>query len=231
VALWGCGDDSAPPASGPIVREIPWEVPESARYRLLDGDDEIGTAVIEVEIQPGKATGVASNLFRQRFEFPDREITDEALVFADGETLAPESVGRAVTGPEGTREWKATYDDGQVVVEQRDEDDERTDSLAVPLASYDTWTDLFLWRTLDFQEGFEVKYLGVVTAEFAKPDVITIELKVTGLEEVEVPAGTFSAWRLEIRSGGRTQKAWVADNDERTLVRYDNTELVFELEE
>ena len=49
-------------------------------------------------------------------------------------------------------------------------------------------------------------------------------------EEVEVPAGTFQAWRLEIRSGGRTQKAWYADDGPRTLVRYDNGDLVFELE-
>jgi hypothetical protein len=49
-------------------------------------------------------------------------------------------------------------------------------------------------------------------------------------EDVQVPAGNFQAWRLEIRSGGRTQKAWYADDARRTLVRYDNGELVFELE-
>jgi hypothetical protein len=117
-----------------------------------------------------------------------------------------------------------------VTVHQSDEDDERTDTLAVPLTSYDTWTDLFLWRTIDFREGFEVKYLGVVSADFKKPEVITISLEVSGLEAVEVPAGSFNAWKLEIRSGGRTQRAWIADSPERPLVRYDNTELVFELE-
>jgi hypothetical protein len=55
-------------------------------------------------------------------------------------------------------------------------------------------------------------------------------LKVKAIEEVTVPAGTFRAWRLEIRSGGRTQKAWYADDARRTLVRYDNGDLVFELE-
>jgi hypothetical protein len=194
----------------------------------MDGDDEIGTAELAIDL-PAEEGSSAGHVFSQRFEFPEREITDVTKVSADAETLAPASVTRTVDGPEGERTWEAVYEDGKVVVDQRDEDDERTDSLTVPLSAFDTWTDLFLWRTVDFREGYEVKYLGVVTADFAKPDVITIELKVSGREQVEVEAGTFDAWKLEIRSGGRTQKAWIADSDQRALVKYDNTELVFEL--
>jgi hypothetical protein len=211
-----------------VLGAIPWQAPEPSRYRLLDGDEQIGEAVISIATEEGPIGN--NTVFRQHFEFPEREIADQTAVVADGETLEPQTVTRTVDGPEGERTWEASYEAGQVVVEQRDEDDERTDTLAVPLSSYDTWTDLFLWRTLEFSEGHEVKYLGVVTADFAKPDVITIELTVKELEHVEVPAGSFEAWRLEVSSGGRTQHAWIANNDERTLVRYDNTELVFELE-
>jgi hypothetical protein len=52
---------------------------------------------------------------------------------------------------------------------------------------------------------------------------------VTGRETVEVPAGTFETWRLEIRSPDGTQRAWYADTERRPLVRYDNGNLVFEL--
>jgi hypothetical protein len=220
-----CGGDDELAASGPVLGSIPWQLPETSRYRLLEGDDEIGSAVLSMDAVETNTT------FSQTFEFPEREITDEVRATAGAETLEPKTVSRTVAGPEGERTWDATYEEGQVIVHQEDEDDERTDTLAVPLSSYDTWTDLFLWRTLDFREGYEVKYLGVVTADFAKPDVITITLKVKRPETVEVPAGTFEAWRLEIKAGGRTQKAWIANNDERTLVRYDNTELVFELTE
>jgi hypothetical protein len=227
---WGCSDDSEPAATGPVLGSIPWEVPETSRYRLLDGDDEIGSAVIAVEVGDS-STGLDVSSFTQRFEFPEREITDEVVVTAEAETLAPQTGSRTIDGPEGERRWEVAYESGQVAVFQSDEDDERTDTLAVPLSSYDTWTDLFLWRTLDFREGYEVKYLGVVTADLAKPDVITITLKVTGVETVEVPAGSYEAWRLEIRAGGRTQKAWISDAPDRKLIRYDNTELVFELVE
>ena len=229
LLIAGCngGETADLSTGGPVLGEIPWRAPETAGYRVLDGDDEIGSAELSVNC----TSSSQSCVFSQSFAFPEREITDEVSASADAETLKVSRLTRVVDGPEGKRSWAAEYKDSTVRVEQRDEDDERTDELDIPARSYDTWTDLFLWRTLDFSEGYEVKYLGVVSAEFAKPDIITIVLKVTGLEEVSVPAGTFSAWRLEIRSGGRTQKAWIADDGERTLLRYDNTDLVFELEE
>jgi hypothetical protein len=227
---WGCDEDSDPVASGPVIGEIPWEAPEETNYRLLDGDDELGTARITVDAASGDSAEAALASFKQAFEFPEREITDEVEALAVAETLAPDSISRVVDGPEGERKWDVEYEDGVVTVHQSDENDERTDNLGVPQSAYDTWTDLFLWRTLDFREGYDVSYLGVVTADFSKPEVITIELRVKGLETVEVPAGTYEAWRLEIRAGGRTQKAWIANDDTRTLVRYDNTELVFELQ-
>jgi len=224
----GCAsDDGAKIAGGgTLLFDIPWSVPESRSYKLFNDEEEIGSA--ELSIEPGQQ---GNDRFLQRFEFPGRQISDQVEVAASANTLAPSTVTRVVNGPDGRRTWDVTYDASKVTVVQEDEDDERTDTIDIPKTSYDTWTDLFLWRTLDFKEGYEVKYEAVVTADFTKPDVISIVLKVTGLETVSVPAGAFEAWRLEVRSGGRTQKAWIANDGQRTLVRYDNTELVFELEE
>jgi hypothetical protein len=177
-----------------------------------------------------EAGPAGNSAFTQEFDFPNRDITDDVEALANASTLAPATVTRAIDSPDGARNWDVAYDGSEVTVVQSTDDDERTDTIDIPQTSYDTWTDLFLWRTIDFREGYEVRYQAVVTADFAKPDVISIVLKVTGLETVTVPAGTFDAWRMEIRSGGRTQKAWIANDAERTLVRYDNTELVFELE-
>jgi len=232
AALACSSDDGATiSAGGTLLYDIPWTVPEMTTYRLMRDDDELGRAELSISCNAGSTTLSRSCVFEQSFGFPTRSITDIVQVNADAETLAPSKVSRVVNGPDGRRTWDVTYDASRVTVVQEDEDDERTDTIDIPKTSYDTWTDLFLWRTLDFKEGYEVKYEAAVTADFTKPDVISIVLKVTGLETVTVPAGTFEAWRLEIRSGGRTQKAWIANDDERTLVRYDNTELVFELEE
>jgi len=224
---FACGNDegSTIAGGGPVLTEIPWRVPETTKYRLLEDDEQIGSAELTIESGQG-----GNDTFGQSFRFPEREITDDVEVSANAGTLAPTAVTRAVNSQDGERSWDVTYGASTVTVVQSDEDDERTDTIDVPTTSYDTWTDLFLWRTIDYEEGYEVKYAAVVTADFAKPEVISIALKVTGLESVTVSTGTFEAWRLEIRSGGRTQKAWIADNGERTLVRYDNTELIWELE-
>jgi len=208
-----------------VVSEIPWGATETAHYRLLQGKDVIGSGEISLERESDGPT-----LFGQKFDIPGEGVTDEVSVRADSETLRPLSTSRVIDGPEGARTCEAGYSGRSVTVIQRAKDDERIDDLAVPEKSYDTWTDLFLWRTLPFREGFEIKYAGVLSCSLAKPDLLSEVLKVKGLESVTVPAGTFEAWRLEIRSGGRTQKAWFANDAARTLVRYDNGDLVFELE-
>ncbi len=217
------GGGSSTLSGSDVLGPIPWAVPETATYRLMDGKDEIGSGVLTIE-QQGE-----NLLFSQKFDIPKEKITDEVAVVADAETLSPSSVTRRISGPEGDRTCQATYQGRTVTVEQKSKEGQRTDRLNVPVRSYDTWTDLFLWRTLAFEDGFEVRYSDVLSCSLAKPDVLSVVLKVKGREIVEVPAGRFDAWRLEIRSGGGTQKAWYEVDPPHRLVRYDNGQLVFEL--
>ena len=221
LALAACQSEEAIPSGRDIVSTIPWTAPEEARYRLVDGDEVKGSGLLRIESRDGRFS------FTQEFE--NEEFRNEVLAVADGETMRPQSVRYVIDGPKGTREWQVEYDDHAAVVVQRSGDDERRDKVALPASFYDSWTDVFVWRTIDFQEGFETRYADVLSATLAKPKVISQTVKVTGKETVEVPAGTFQAWRLEIRSSGGKQKAWYADTETRPLVRYDNGDLVFEL--
>jgi Protein of unknown function (DUF3108) len=207
-----------------IVTEIPWTGPETFKYRLLQGDDVKGSGALTLSVTS------TTFVMEQAFEIPEEEITDSISAEVEADTLRPRRVERVIDGPEGERRCEATYAENSVTVEQRAGEDERTDTLTVPTPHYDSWSDLFLWRTIEFFEDQELKYVDVLSCSLAKPDILSVVLKVKEKEEVEVPAGTFQAWRLEIRSGGRTQKAWYADDEPRTLVRYDNGDLVFELE-
>ena len=204
-----------------IVSNIPWRAPEEASYRLLDGEEVKGSGVLRIESTDGEIT------FSQTFE--SEEFRDEVMAVADDQTLRARSVQRVIEGPEGPRRWGVEYRDSTALVIQRSEDDERRDEVSIPANSYDSWTDIFISRTIDFREGYEATYADVISATLAQPRVISQTLEVTGKETVEVPAGTFQAWRLEIRSSDGKQKAWIADDEARTLVRYDNGDLVFEL--
>jgi hypothetical protein len=207
-----------------IVSEIPWTGPETFEYRLLQGDDVKGSGALTLSFT------TTTFVMEQAFEIPEEEILDSISAEVEADTLRPRRVERVIDGPEGERRCEAAYAENTVTVAQRAGEDERTDTLSVPTPHYDSWSDLFLWRTVEFFEGQELKYVDVLSCSLAKPDILSVVLKVKEKEDVEVPAGTFQAWRLEIRSGGRTQKAWYADDERRTLVRYDNGDLVFELE-
>jgi hypothetical protein len=222
----GCADDEGDLVARSIVSTIPWPDSETARYRLTQGDELKGSGELEL-LEDADETKMT-----QTFAFPEQGITDAVEALVESATIRPQSVQRVIDGPEGKRECDATYDSSSnsVTVQQRAGEDERTDDLSVPPEHYDSWTDLFLWRTIDFFEGNELEYVDVLSCSLAKPDLLSVVLEVKEIEEVTVPAGTFQAWRMEIRSGGRTQKAWYADTETRMLVRYDNGDLVFELE-
>jgi len=224
LLLAACSGGSDELVAQDVLSEIPWSVPETTQYRLLHDDDTKGSGELKIAMQDGAL------VLTQNFDIPDQSITDTIRVEADPQNLRPEIVQRTIDGPEGKRECKATYSGNEVTVVQQAKDENLTDRLAGPGQHYDSWSDLFLWRTLKFFEDEELRYVDVLTCSLTKPDLLAVVLKVKSREEVTVPAGTFQAWRLEIRSGGRTQKAWYADDAAQTLVRYDNGDLVFELE-
>ena len=221
LTLAACQSENSVLSGQPILSSIPWQAPEEARYRLLDGDELTGSGVLRIESAGGEI------ILSQEFE--SEEFRDEVVAVVDAQTLRARSVQRVIDGPEGARRWEVEYQDSTAVVVQRSEDDERRDEVSAPLQSYDSWTDVFLWRTIDFREGYEATYRDILSATLTRPHLISQTLEVTGRETVEVPAGTFQAWRLEIRSSGDKQTAWYADMETRPLVRYDNGNLVFEL--
>ena len=206
-----------------VVAVTPWTLPEVSRYRLVDGDEVKGSGVLRVE-------EASADEVRFTQSFQGEGFSDEVVAVVDRSMLRPKRVERVIEGPQGARRWEVSYEGGLAGVRQNTEKEERTDELQVPTHSYDSSSDVFLWRTLDFSMGYEATYIDILTATLAKPQIVSMMLRVVGKESVEVPGGRFEAWKLEIRSSGRGQRAWYADNEGRTLVRYDNGDVVFELE-
>lgn len=223
VATACAGDDSI--TSAAIVGEIPWSGPETATYRVLDVDDDtVGTLELSIEEEPAGAWR-----FSQSFDFPDRGFTNEASVIVDGSTLQPESSTFKIEGPDGNLDCSAEYNTGEVSMHRIGADGQRDDTLTIPNIAYDSWGDLFVWRTIEFSDGYEKDYADVLACTLSRPDTIGVSLKIDEREDVTVPAGTFETWHLEIGSGGETQHAWYTTDDAHILVKYDNGESTFEL--
>ena len=210
----GCTDESA--QTQDIVSSIPWPDHERAQYvRLdLDGERERGQGVLEVTRRDEQ--------FELSLRFEEESNTDESLVTVDAATLKPASVRRELRGEDNVT-IEAEYDavEKVITVTETEDGDERTVPRRLDKEHYyDNESSLFLWRTIDFREGYTATYYTVLPNQGGTQH--TVSLRVAGKEEVTVPAGTFDAWRVETRSGDLRQIAWYADTPGRPLVQYDN---------
>lgn len=223
LLLAACAEDNIKATD--IVTRIPWPDTERATYRVLDDDgEEVGT--LEMSVDP---EGDDAYLLGQHFSFPGREFTNDAAAVVGRAELQPRRTTYVIDGPDGVASCSAEYEGSDVTVLNIREDGERTDTLDVPNIAYDSWSDLFIWRTIDFAQGFEIEYADIVACQApAPPQRLSVKLEVTGGEMIDVPAGTFDTWRVEI-DAGRDQKAWFTTDDAHILVRYDNGDQIFEL--
>jgi hypothetical protein len=144
-------------------------------------------------------------------------------VVVDALTLKPISARRQIVTKDDDETIEVQYTDQGAVIKQGD----KQSGLSVPEHSYDNDSSLWLWRTIDFHDGFEASYTTIITNRRSRQ---TVNLRVTGKQSVTVPAGTFDAWRVEVRTSNARQIAWIADTPQRTLLKYDNDRnVIFEL--
>ena len=208
------GGQSGPPTSD-VVSRIPWDSAEDHSYVLVDGGGaELARGTLSV-----KPEGQTTQLI-QHFRTSTNQ--DTSAVTVDSRTLKPVSATRDIITANDEESVMVEYTSDGALIRQGG----RQSGLSVPEHSYDNDSSLFLWRTLPFAEGYEASYITVITNQRERQ---TVYLKVVGKENVRVPAGSFDAWRLEITTSNVRQVAWFADTPSRPLVRYNNSQLVFEL--
>jgi len=211
-----CSGGQDVPASD-VVGTVPWKSSESAVYVLKNKKGEtVGRTTMTVGNTGGNVELTQS--------FESDTATDTSTVVVDPGRLTPLSATRKIKNPKDERELVVTYSNAGALIK----DGDKQSGISVPEHAYDNDASLFIWRTLPFAEGYQAKYVTMITNQRTKQDVT---LKVTRKETVRVPAGEFTAWRLEINAEDANQVAWIADTPARPLVRYDNDHgLIFELE-
>jgi hypothetical protein len=229
LLLAACGlaeEDSLPTQD--VVASIPWKVGEETSYTILDNDDEVlGTGVLRIDQEDGQIR------LSQHYENPDFD--DRSSVLVNAETLKPIEAERTITGEDGVLRIEVHYSGDfaeieRVATEEGKDEERRIDRLDVPEHAYDTGVSLFLWRTIPMQVDYRVAYRSMATAVVGKSQENKVTLRVVRQETVEVPAGAFEAWRVEIRAPGLKQTAWYGADSARRLLKYDNGQNTFVLE-
>ncbi|MYB41729.1 MAG: DUF3108 domain-containing protein [Chloroflexi bacterium] len=217
-----------------IVRSVPFGDGERLVYELVDADGAIvGRGVFTTTAQDD-AFGLVQTY--EEIETPpgERPIVDVATVIVDAATLKPRLAERAIQRREPSDdEWylaKYAAGDGeaQLVITQLQGGSERTRELSLREHHYDSQSSLWIWRTIDLAEGFEANYVSVNPRDASQ---VTARLVLVDRQTIEVPAGSFETWRLQVRNGRDTRIAWIHIEPPHEVVQWDNGTLFLRLVE
>lgn len=226
-----CGA-SDPPETGEIITAIPWTESEAFNYILVNGDqEEQGRGVISV-VENGDGWVISQ-------DFKDADGNADRAQVSVGDRLLPVAGRRTITSVDEDRREELTtsygeLNDGSHGVRIRQQtfkpyDSDEADSTRcnpnkLTEFAYDNDTSLMLWRTIKFEQGFEVTYTASIAGRRTDRP---LTLKVRRQERVTTPAGEFDAWLVGIEGEGETQEAWFSTDPSHKLLVYDNDREVF----
>lgn len=228
-----CAAGGGSGGAGDVVRAVPFRDGERLVYELVgDGGEVVGTGVFSATARDG--TWELAQSYREPETPPGaRPITDESLVVVDAATLRPLSAWRTIRrrDPADDESYDAAYAAGaeggpRLLVTQRSGGRERVRELELPGHHYDSQSALWVWRAAALGEGFEARYASVNPRDASQ---VVARLVVVDRRTIDVPAGRFETWRMQVRNGRDTRVAWIRTEPPHEVVQWDNGTLFLRL--
>lgn len=226
VFLAGC----VPKGEPLVVTSIPWSEDENATY--------------SIQTQAGDALGSATLSIIQKDDtwvLDDHEVVngtpDDIVLTVSAEDLKPLAEERTLvipaggSIPEGTWKISANFSEDKLMVEaETPQGHQGPAEFKLPEDAFANDEVLFLLlRALPFAEGYTAHFTDVILWPNVQMPRLTIT--VIGKETIEVPAGSFEAWKVEVSVAGSKQQFWYTIEKPNLLVKYDNGSTIFLLEE
>ena len=217
-----------------IVRAVPFEDGERLVYELVDADGVVVGRGVFTTTARDDAFELIQTYDEAAAPSGERPIIDVATVVVDAATLRPRTSERTIQrrDPSDDESYRATYGAGgaeaQLVITQLSGGDERTREVELRDHHYDSQSSLWIWRAIALGEGFEANYVSVNPRDASQ---VTARLVLVDRQTIEVPAGSFETWRLQVRNGRDTRIAWIHVEPPHEIVQWDNGTLFLRLVE
>ncbi len=217
-----------------IVRSVPFEDGERLVYELVDADGVVVGRGVFTTTARDDAFELIQTYDEAGAPSGERPIIDVATVVVDAATLRPRTSGRTIQrrDPSDDESYEATYGAGaagaQLVITQVSGGDERTREVELRDHHYDSQSSLWIWRAIALGEGFEANYVSVNPRDASQ---VTARLVLVDRQTIDVPAGSFDTWRLQVRNGRDTRIAWIHVEPPHEIVQWDNGTLFLRLVE
>lgn len=220
VALVGCSTTGAP-ATQLALGAAPWKDGERLAYDWQDKNgNKIGTAEVAFA-REGNAW-----LLTHVDKLPNLDQT--VRVRLDVTSLRPLGAEKTIKAQGTDARISTSYEGGKLNVKATVNGEDKAASVDVPANILENDQLLQTLRALTFADNYEGKFVNVVGQNAAKIDTT---VRVKGKERLQLPAGAFDTWKVELDFGQAKQYAWYRVDAPNTLVQYDNgqTKLVLTL--
>jgi hypothetical protein len=200
----------------------PWSADEVNTYTLNRTEDgeAYGECTLELRLEAEDGNTRLSRLCS------DGENRDDGTVLVDPETLRPITSNRTQYRSEKDQRLSfSSFYEPPIVKFVADENGNpreterelpQPDETSPMPGYYDDESLLWLVRGIDLSEGYEASYQNVSAGT---GQTFRVDLVVEGQEQVSVPAGEFTAWRVRVRTAAVTQFAWIEVDQPHRLVR------------
>jgi hypothetical protein len=185
---------------------VPWPDHEYAEYRIV-GNGRESEGAITYSIEPSQPSPSSANRMILRLWYSDVPVRYRAEV--DRETLAPVSTWYKTDSSFVETEFQ----DGMVRITTAGKPPR---SLPVKNGVYDAWEFPFVLRRLPLEENYRAE-IPILLVGLTMP----LELQVTAIEDVEVPAGKFHCFKVTLDwSPAGMHDFWFSTDASRIPVKF-----------
>ncbi|MBX3010990.1 MAG: DUF3108 domain-containing protein [Caldilineaceae bacterium] len=217
LCLWlaACGQPAIQPLQ---LQAVPWSDGERSVYQVSDSNQNFaGTATMTYTVGMNPSGGESWILHREVAAQGDQELV---MVEMSMPGLRPmvSTLERLLSGNQAWQRVKTTYNQGQLDLELTTARDVTTyERVNVPSDVRDQRTLLSLIRTLPLAAGYatQVNSFLPITSQLERTTIHVVRT-----EEVQTPAGTYQAWRLDVTTPTEKSQAWVATGLPHLLVKF-----------
>ncbi len=212
LLLAGCSPQVQPLVFGEPV----WQDGETSAYRVTNVEGRVvGEATVSLHAGGEHAGGDAWTLRRA---VQDVAVYEEVVVEFRSQGYTPVYTDLVRRDGAGSQRVEATIDRAQVNIALTNRLGNTVyERVSAPSDIRDERTLLTLVRTLPLAPGYAVRlnsFLPVV----GQTERVTVV--VDKAETITVPAGTFAAWKVELRTPDRTTTAWIAQDPPHPVVKF-----------
>ncbi len=209
AVLAGCGGAPPTPYAGFAV---PWGEGDRAEYDVVRGGVIEGTSVFTAE-RKGEGYVLSSETILGTLKDTTRVAVDKSL--------KPAQATHQVTGMGKYDVTLASrYEKGKLYIQAKTAEGDKSATLDVPPDAYDNDQLLTTLRALPLAEGYVLTFTNM-----ASGNPVKTEVKVVGTERLDVPAGTYTAYKVELNFGQGKHYVWYDVNQPHHFVKYENPDV------